>query len=79
MVSATMVLHQHADGEYRLHVSVHEDGRPIRVLLDESSHPMLEVLLSDAWTVAAQMAQDALRAVEPSAGLWAAASWSRTD
>lgn len=79
MVTASMHLHQHADGHYALSVQTWEDGQGVRTLLSEESRPMPEVTMSEAWTVASQMAQDAIRAVEPSAGLWAATSWSRTS
>lgn len=78
MITATMSLHSHSDGTYTVHLSLNRDGEGIRTILDESSNPMPHVPLSDAWTVASQMAVDALRAVEPGPGLWQASSWSRT-
>lgn len=78
MVSAALHLHQRTDGTYQAVVTLTADGEPIRVLLSEESHPLPSVSLADAWTVAAQMAQEALLAVQPSPGLWGAASWGRT-
>lgn len=78
MVSAALHLHQRTDGSYQAVVTLTEDGQGVRVLLSEESRAMPEVTMSEAWAVAAQMAQDALRAVEPSAGLWAAAGGFRT-
>ena len=73
MVSTSMSLHQLTDGTYRVCVMVFEDGQDSRVILQEESHPMPEVSMSSAWGVAAQMAQEAIAALEPSTGLWAAA------
>lgn len=78
MKSAALHLHSLTDGTYRLVVTLWEDGQGSRVLLQEESHPMPEVPMSAAWTVAAQMAQDALSALEPAPGLWQAASWNHT-
>lgn len=79
MVSAALHLHQLKDGTYRLVVTLWEDGQGSRVLLQEESRPMPEVAMSEAWAVAAQMAQDALRATEPATGLWAAAAGWHSD
>ena len=79
MISAALHLHQRTDGSFQAVVTLTEDGQGIRLLLSEESRRMPEVTLSEAWGVAAQMAQDSLRAVEPSPGLWAAAGGFRTE
>ena len=79
MVSTTMSLHQLTDGTYRVVVMVFEDGQGSRVILQEESHPLPEVPMSSAWGVAAQMAQEAIAALEPSTGLWAAVDGFRTE
>lgn len=80
MVSAALHLHQRTDGSYQAVVTLTEDGAgEVRLLLNEESRPMPEVTMAEAWTVAAQMAQDAILAVQPSEGLWSAASgWSHS-
>lgn len=70
MRSVTATLHAHTDGVYALSVTVWEDGQGLRSLISEESQPMPEVTMPDAWTVAAQMTEDALRALEPAPGLW---------
>jgi hypothetical protein len=72
MKSITATLHAHSDGTYALSVTLWEDGQDLRSLLHEESRPMPEVTVPDAWRVASQMTEDALRALEPSPGLWSA-------
>jgi hypothetical protein len=72
MRSVTATLHAHTDGVYALSVTVWEDGQGLRSLLSEESRPMPEVTVPDAWAVAAQMTEDALRALEPAPALWGA-------
>lgn len=70
MRTACLSLHQHSDGVFTVHLSYHADGEPIRTILDESSEPQPYLTLSDAWTVASEMARKALRGFEPSPGLF---------
>lgn len=79
MKTVAMSLHCRTDGTYRLSLTVWEDGEGIREVLAEESNPMPEVAVSDAWGVASQMAQEALRALEPSPSLWGAAGAFRTE
>lgn len=72
MKSITATLHAYADGTYGLSVTLFEIGQGLRSLLHEESRPMPEVTIPDAWRVASQMTEDALRALEPSPGLWSA-------
>ena len=79
MRSVSFTLHQRTDGSYRAIVTDWLDGQNRDTLLDEESQPIPEVLLSDAWTVAAQMVVEALQAREESEGLWKTApAWDRT-
>lgn len=79
MRSVALHLHCRTDGSYQLVLTSWEDGEGVRLLQSEESRPLPGVAPSEAFSVAAQMATETLRALEPSPGLWAAAGAFRTS
>ena len=79
MRSIAVHLHHRADSTYQVVVTIFEPKQGVTTILSEESHALPYVLESDALAVASQMAVEAIRALEPSPGLWEAAGVFRSD